>query len=274
MRHKKSTPNRSFRVADQIQRDLAELIRELKDPRMGMVTLNSGRGLARLCARQGLLLGAAGRREETTTALNEAAGFLRNGLFKRLSIHTVPTLHFHYDRTTERAADLSALIARPTPPGPRTTDEGEGRGEGEAAGDTRHPPSPQRRSARAARRAAARQAPGLDEPRRAAKAKGCCVREGRPHRHAGPAGHRVAAAVLRCGHQVQPGQPGRRQALPRHAASWANARAPATARAKSSTSARWRSTAPPWRPPVRASPAHRPVAADAFGAEAPGQGAV
>ena len=41
MRPKRSTPNRSFRVADQIQRDLAELIRELKDPRIGMVTLSS-----------------------------------------------------------------------------------------------------------------------------------------------------------------------------------------------------------------------------------------
>jgi ribosome-binding factor A len=41
MRHKKSTVNRSFRVADQIQRDLAELIRDLKDPRVGMVTINS-----------------------------------------------------------------------------------------------------------------------------------------------------------------------------------------------------------------------------------------
>jgi ribosome-binding factor A len=45
-------------------------------------------------------------------ALNEAAGFIRNGVFKRLQIHTVPTLHFHYDRTTERAAELSALINR------------------------------------------------------------------------------------------------------------------------------------------------------------------
>ena len=34
-----SVPNRGFRVADQIQRDLAELIRELKDPRIGLVTL-------------------------------------------------------------------------------------------------------------------------------------------------------------------------------------------------------------------------------------------
>ncbi len=38
---KSSTPHRGFRVADQIQRDLAELIRELKDPRLGMVTIQS-----------------------------------------------------------------------------------------------------------------------------------------------------------------------------------------------------------------------------------------
>jgi ribosome-binding factor A len=37
---------------------------------------------------------------------------LRNGLFKRLHIHTVPTLHFVYDRTPERASDMNALIAK------------------------------------------------------------------------------------------------------------------------------------------------------------------
>ena len=50
--------------------------------------------------------------EQTELALNQAAGFLRNGLFKRLHIHTVPTLHFHFDRTPERAADMNALIAK------------------------------------------------------------------------------------------------------------------------------------------------------------------
>ena len=50
--------------------------------------------------------------EESAQALNEAAGFLRNALFKRLSIHTVPTLHFQFDRTTERAMELGALIAK------------------------------------------------------------------------------------------------------------------------------------------------------------------
>ena len=50
--------------------------------------------------------------QETQDALNQAAGFLRNGLFKRLHIHTVPTLHFVFDRTTERASDMNALIAK------------------------------------------------------------------------------------------------------------------------------------------------------------------
>ena len=49
---------------------------------------------------------------QTAEGLNQAAGFLRTGLFKRLHIHTVPTLHFHFDRTTERAADMNALIAK------------------------------------------------------------------------------------------------------------------------------------------------------------------
>ncbi len=112
MRHKRSTPNRGFRVADQIQRDVSELIRELKDPRVGMVTINTVEvtpDYAHAKIYFSLLVGDA---QACETALNEAAGWLRNGLFKRLAIHTVPTLHFVFDRTTERAAELSALIQR------------------------------------------------------------------------------------------------------------------------------------------------------------------
>ncbi len=112
-RHKKSaTPNRSFRVADQIQRDVAELIRELKDPRVGMVTINAVEVTPDYAHAKVFFSVLVGDHEASEAALNEAAGFLRNGLFKRLQIHTVPTLHFQFDRTTERAADLNALIAR------------------------------------------------------------------------------------------------------------------------------------------------------------------
>ncbi|HEY2976862.1 MAG TPA: 30S ribosome-binding factor RbfA [Burkholderiaceae bacterium] len=112
MRHKRSIPNRSFRVADQIQRDLAELIRELKDPRVGMVTLNAVEVTPDYAHAKVFFSLLVGDPAESEAALNEAAGFLRNGLFKRLQIHTVPTLHFQFDRTTEHAAELSALIAR------------------------------------------------------------------------------------------------------------------------------------------------------------------
>ena len=110
MRHKRTTPNRSFRVADQIQRDVAELIRELKDPRIGMVTINSVEVSPDYAHAQVYFSVMVGQPEESAQALNEAAGYLRNGLFKRLQIHTVPTLHFKFDRTTERAAELNALI--------------------------------------------------------------------------------------------------------------------------------------------------------------------
>ena len=112
MRHKKYGTNRSFRVADQIQRDVAELIRELKDPRIGMVTINAVEVTPDYAHAKVFFSVLVGEPKDTEAALNEAAGFLRNGLFKRLSIHTVPTLHFHFDKTTERAADLSALINR------------------------------------------------------------------------------------------------------------------------------------------------------------------
>ncbi len=110
---KTSAPNRSFKVADQIQRDLTELIsRELKDPRVGMLTIQGVEVSADYAHAKVFFSVLVGDPLETQDALNQAAGFLRNGLFKRLHIHTVPTLHFIFDRTTERAADMNALIAR------------------------------------------------------------------------------------------------------------------------------------------------------------------
>lgn len=112
MKHKRAIPNRSFRVADQIQRDLAELIRELKDPRIGMATISAVEVTPDYAHAKVFFSVLIGDAAETQAALNEAAGYLRNGLFKRLQIHTVPTLHFQFDRTTERAAEISALISK------------------------------------------------------------------------------------------------------------------------------------------------------------------
>jgi ribosome-binding factor A len=113
MRKKSSTPHRGFRVADQIQRDLTELIaRELKDPRVGLVTINAVEVTPDYAHAKVYFSLLTGDPQEAADGLNAAAGFLRNGLFKRLQIHTVPTLHFLFDRTIERASDMNALIAK------------------------------------------------------------------------------------------------------------------------------------------------------------------
>ena len=114
MKYKKSsTPNRGFKVADQIQRDLAELIaRELKDPRVGMVTIQAVEVTPDYSHAKVFFSVLGSDPQLALEGLSQAAGFLRNHLFKKLHIHTVPTLHFVYDQTTERAADMSSLIAK------------------------------------------------------------------------------------------------------------------------------------------------------------------
>ena len=113
VKKKTSTPNRGIRVGDQIQRDLAELIaRELKDPRVGMVTINAVEVTPDYAHAQVYFSLLTGDPDAATAGLNQAAGFLRNGLFKKLHIHTVPTLHFHFDRSIERASDMNMLISK------------------------------------------------------------------------------------------------------------------------------------------------------------------
>jgi ribosome-binding factor A len=105
--------HRSDRVADQMQRELAELIRlEVKDPRVGMVTL-SGVEVSRDLAHAKVFftqLEGEEKGQEAQTGLNHAAGYLRRALGHRLRLRSVPSLRFIYDDTPERGARISALI--------------------------------------------------------------------------------------------------------------------------------------------------------------------
>ena len=113
MRKKSATPNRAFKVADQIQRDLTEQVGiQVKAPSGGMVTIQGVEVTPDYAHAKVFYSLLQGDHKLCGEGLNQAAGFLRAGLFKRLHIHTVPTLHFVYDQTPERAADMNALIAR------------------------------------------------------------------------------------------------------------------------------------------------------------------
>lgn len=113
---KKNTPPRGLRVADQIQRDLSELISfELKDPRVGMITLTEVQltpDYAHAKIFFTTLVDDEKAVQQTMAGLQAAAGYLRNQLGKRLHIHTLPQLHFVHDSSTRRGMEMSQLIAQ------------------------------------------------------------------------------------------------------------------------------------------------------------------
>ncbi len=111
------TANKSFsrkdRVSEQIRRELAELIRtELKDPRVGMISITDVEVTADYAHAKIFFSSLAGSENLTAvmTGLEKASGFLRRELGKRIRIHTTPQLHFVFDHSLERGADLSKLI--------------------------------------------------------------------------------------------------------------------------------------------------------------------
>jgi ribosome-binding factor A len=106
-------PARSLRVADQIQRELAEIIRtELKDPRVAMITLTGVEVTADYAHAKVFytLMGGAQERAATEAGLKQAGGFLRSQIARRIKLHSIPQLHFIYDASVERGFELSRLI--------------------------------------------------------------------------------------------------------------------------------------------------------------------
>lgn len=104
---------RAERVADQIQRELAVLLRdEVKDPRVGRITVTSVEVSADLSHAKVFFTHLAGREhaEETVHALQRTAGFLRTELSHRLNLYSVPQLHFAYDDSIETGMRISQLI--------------------------------------------------------------------------------------------------------------------------------------------------------------------
>jgi ribosome-binding factor A len=104
---------RARRVADQIQRELPELIRqEVKDPRVGMLTITEVE-VSRDMEHAKVFfttLGGAPEHEACLRGLQRASGFLRSQLSHRMQLRVVPKLSFVYDSSVERGMELSKLI--------------------------------------------------------------------------------------------------------------------------------------------------------------------
>ena len=109
--------SRSQRMAEQIRRDLSELVRQMKDPRIGFVSftevrLNRDLGNALIFC----TVMEKEKQVESIDTLNRASGFLRSELAKRIRARTVPLLKFINDESIERGAAMEDLIRKAVNP--------------------------------------------------------------------------------------------------------------------------------------------------------------
>jgi ribosome-binding factor A len=111
--------SRIDRIGDQMQRELAQLIqREVKDPRVGMVTVNAvkvSRDLGYADIYVSLLSTEELTEEspevrESIAVLNKASGFLRGQVGRAMKLRVVPQLRFHFDTLQGYSRKMDSLI--------------------------------------------------------------------------------------------------------------------------------------------------------------------
>lgn len=111
--------SRIDRIGDQMQRELAQLIqREVKDPRVGMVTVNAVK-VSRDLGYADIYVSLLSTEEltaespevvESVSVLNKAAGFLRGQVGRAMKLRVVPQLRFHFDALQGYSRKMDNLI--------------------------------------------------------------------------------------------------------------------------------------------------------------------
>ncbi|WP_448248357.1 30S ribosome-binding factor RbfA [Thalassotalea agariperforans] len=105
---------RTDRVGQQIQKEIAMIIqREVKDPRLGMVTVNEVEitrdlAYAKIFVTFFTLDGQC--EEESAKILNDAAGYIRTLLAKRIKARIMPELRFVFDKSMSEGVRMTSLV--------------------------------------------------------------------------------------------------------------------------------------------------------------------
>ena len=111
------TSRRPERVAQQIKRELSEIIQrnEIKDDRLGglvSVTEVEVSGDLRSVKVYISIYGEESQRVGTIAALNNARGFLRGEICRRLGLRFAPELVFNLDDSLERGQKITELLEK------------------------------------------------------------------------------------------------------------------------------------------------------------------
>lgn len=103
---------RSARVAEQMREEMARLIRDLKDPRVGFVSVvkvevSGDLRYARIFVS---VMGTEQQKKESMKGLQSASGHLRSELGQILRLRFVPELNFHLDESIEHGVRIAKLL--------------------------------------------------------------------------------------------------------------------------------------------------------------------
>lgn len=109
---------RTDRVGEAIQALVADLlVREIKDPRIGFVTITGVRVSPDLRHARVFFscLGDDAQRGRSLRGLRSAAGFVRSQVARQLNLRVAPDIDFEFDPSLEQAERLSQLLKDPPP---------------------------------------------------------------------------------------------------------------------------------------------------------------
>ena len=104
---------RSDRVGDLLLEVISDLLRrEIRDPRIGSVTLTGAKVSKDLRHARVYftLLGGDDDATEVTAGLKSATGYIRSKVAKELKLRFVPTIEFVYDETEDEARRIETLL--------------------------------------------------------------------------------------------------------------------------------------------------------------------
>ncbi|QOY34518.1 30S ribosome-binding factor RbfA [Anaerobacillus isosaccharinicus] len=104
---------RANRVGEQIKKEMTDILqRELKDPRIGFVTVTGVEvtGDLQQATIYITVLGNEEQKEATLQGLSKATGFIRSEIGKRIRLRKTPELIFKFDESTEYGNKIATLL--------------------------------------------------------------------------------------------------------------------------------------------------------------------
>lgn len=102
------------RVAELLREVISEVFLELKDPRVGFATITNVKVSPDIKYAKVFvsILGSQNDQDETMKGLNNARGFIRREISKRIRLRHIPEISFIFDESIEKGSEILQLISK------------------------------------------------------------------------------------------------------------------------------------------------------------------